>query len=145
MIFVQPPVRIRMRSTRWSASTNSGMRHWAPRMSRRTRRSTQGIPGSKVPWCVICWDRNAASSRGATDCVTFCASCSSGPRQAGVATAGFFTDARKLIWEYPRETPDGDQMDFVESMEIENGPIRRHFVYWGWFGVKVLEGDRYHR
>jgi hypothetical protein len=58
---------------------------------------------------------------------------------------GFFTDGRKLIWEYPRETPDGDQMDFVESMEIENGLIRRHCVYWGWFGVKVLEGDRYHR
>ena len=31
------------------------------------------------------------------------------------------------------------------SMEIENGLIRRHCVYWGWFGVKVLEGDRYHR
>jgi hypothetical protein len=58
---------------------------------------------------------------------------------------GFFTDGRKLIWEYPRETPDGDQMDFVESMEIENGLIRRHCVYWGWFGVKVLEEDRYHR
>ena len=59
--------------------------------------------------------------------------------------SGFFTDGRKLIWEYPRATPDGDQMDFVESMEIENGLIRRHCVYWGWFGVKVLEQDRYHR
>jgi hypothetical protein len=58
---------------------------------------------------------------------------------------GFFTDGRRLIWEYPRETPDGDQMDFVESMEIENGLIRRHCVYWGWFGVKVLEQDSYHR
>jgi SnoaL-like domain len=59
--------------------------------------------------------------------------------------SGFFTDGRRLIWEYPRETPDGDQMDFVESMEIENGLIRRHCVYWGWFGVKVLEQDSYHR
>ncbi len=59
--------------------------------------------------------------------------------------SGFFTDGRKMIWEYPRETPDGDQMDFVESMEIENGLICRHCVYWGWFGVNVLEGDRYHR
>ncbi len=59
--------------------------------------------------------------------------------------SGFFTDGRKLIWEYPRATPDGEQMDFVESMEIENGLIRRHRVYWGWFGVKVLEQDRYHR
>lgn len=57
--------------------------------------------------------------------------------------SGFFTDGRTLIWEYPRATPEGDQMDFVESMEIENGLIRRHCVYWGWFGVKVLEEDRY--
>jgi hypothetical protein len=59
--------------------------------------------------------------------------------------SGFFTDGRKLMWEYPRATPDGEQMDFVESMEIENGLIRRHCVYWGWFGGKVLEEDRYHR
>jgi hypothetical protein len=58
---------------------------------------------------------------------------------------GFFTDGRTLIWEYPRETPEGDQMDFAESMEIEDGLIRRHRVYWGWYGVKVLEEDRYHR
>jgi hypothetical protein len=57
---------------------------------------------------------------------------------------GCFTDGRRLIWEYPRATPGEDQMDFVESMEIENGLIRRHCVYWGWFGVKVLEEDRYH-
>ena len=57
--------------------------------------------------------------------------------------SGFFTDGRTLIWEYPRATPGGEQMDFVESMEIENGLIRRHCVYWGWFGVKVLEEDRY--
>ncbi len=56
---------------------------------------------------------------------------------------GFFTDGKKLIWEYPRATPGEDQMDFAESMEIENGLIRRHCVYWGWFGVKVLEEDRY--
>src|SRR5438132_4975990 len=27
---------------------------------------------------------------------------------------GFFTDGRKLMWEYPRSTPTGQQMDFVE-------------------------------
>ena len=58
---------------------------------------------------------------------------------------GFFTDERKLMWEYPREKPDGEQMDFVEVMELAEGLIRRHCVYWGWFGVKVLEQDRYHR
>lgn len=45
--------------------------------------------------------------------------------------SGFFTDGKKLIWEYPRATPDGEQMDFVESMEIENGLIHRHRAYWG--------------
>jgi hypothetical protein len=58
---------------------------------------------------------------------------------------GFFTDGRKLMWEYPREKPDGEQMDFVEVMELADGSIRRHCVYWGWFGVKLLEQDRYHR
>ena len=58
---------------------------------------------------------------------------------------GFFTDGRKLMWEYPREKPDGEQMEFVEVMELADGLIRRHRVYWGWFGVKLLEQDRYHR
>src|SRR5437868_5649248 len=51
---------------------------------------------------------------------------------------GFFTDGRVLTWEYPRATPDGDQMDLVEVMEIEDGLIRRHRVYWGWYGLNVL-------
>ena len=50
---------------------------------------------------------------------------------------GFFTDGRVLTWEYPRATPDGDQMDLVEVMEIEDGLIRRHRVYWGWYALKV--------
>jgi SnoaL-like domain len=59
---------------------------------------------------------------------------------------GFFTDGRKLIWEYPRATPDGEQMDFVESMEInDDGLIQRHCVYWGWYGVGVLQRDAYHQ
>jgi hypothetical protein len=36
-------------------------------------------------------------------------------------------------------------MEFVEVMELADELIRRHRVYWGWFGVKVLEQDRYHR
>ncbi len=67
------------------------------------------------------------------------------PASRGHFRTGFFTDGYRLIWEYPRETPDGDQMDFVESMEIEDGLIRRHGVYWGWFGLKVIEQDRYHQ
>ncbi len=67
------------------------------------------------------------------------------PANRGNYRNAFFTDGRKLIWEYPRETPNGDQMDFVESMEVQDGLIRRHCVYWGWYGVKVIEQDRYHR
>jgi hypothetical protein len=30
-------------------------------------------------------------------------------------------------------------MDFVEVIELEDGRIARHRVYWGWRGFKVLE------
>jgi hypothetical protein len=51
-----------------------------------------------------------------------------------------------LIWEYPRNAPGGEQMDFVESMELnDDGLIQRHRVYWGWFGVQILQRDAYHR
>lgn len=56
---------------------------------------------------------------------------------------GFFTDGRRLIWEYPRVTEDGQQMDLVEAMDIVDGLIQRHCVYWGWLAVKVLEDDQY--
>ena len=56
---------------------------------------------------------------------------------------GFVTDGHTLMWEYPRATRDGEQMDFVECMQIDGGLIRSHRVYWGWFGVKVLEENRY--
>ena len=52
---------------------------------------------------------------------------------------GYLTDGRLLIWEYPRETPAGEQTDLVEVMEVADGLIRRHRVYWGWAGVRNLE------
>ena len=52
---------------------------------------------------------------------------------------GYFTDGRRVTWEYPRATPDGEQMDLVEVMEIENGLIKRHKVYWGWYALNVLD------
>lgn len=59
---------------------------------------------------------------------------------------GYLTDGRRLVWEYPRQSPTGDQMDFVEAMELnDDGLIQRHCVYWGWFGVGVLQRDEYHR
>ena len=59
---------------------------------------------------------------------------------------GYLTDGKKLIWEYPRAGPKGDQMDFVEVMELnDQGLIQRHCVYWGWFGFGVLQRDEYHK
>jgi hypothetical protein len=63
------------------------------------------------------------------------------PRQRKRFRTGFFTDGRTLMWEYPRATPDGEQMDFVEVMEIDDGLIRHHRVYWGWYGLRLLERD----
>jgi len=51
----------------------------------------------------------------------------------------YFTDGETLMCEYPRATPDGDQMDFVEVMELRDGMIQHHRVYWGWFGVGILK------
>jgi hypothetical protein len=59
---------------------------------------------------------------------------------------GYLTDGKRLIWEYPREAGPGEQMDFIEAMELnDEGLIQRHCVYWGWFGVRVLQHDEYHR
>ncbi len=53
-------------------------------------------------------------------------------------TGKYFTDGNTLIWEYPRETPDGDQVDLVEVMDIRDGKIAVHRIYWGWFGTGIL-------
>lgn len=60
------------------------------------------------------------------------------PPQRKRFRTGFFSDGRVVTWEYPREAPDGDQMDLVEVMEIQDGLIRRHRVYWGWYALNVL-------
>jgi ketosteroid isomerase-like protein len=52
--------------------------------------------------------------------------------------AGFLTDGSRVTWEYPRQSPDGDQMDIVEVMEIRDGLIAHHRVYWGWVSVGML-------
>ncbi|AWB24121.1 polyketide cyclase [Methylobacterium currus] len=49
------------------------------------------------------------------------------------------SEGRQLAWEYPRETPDGDQIDLVEMIDLSaNGLIAHHRVYWGWVGVGTL-------
>lgn len=49
-----------------------------------------------------------------------------------------FVNGRQLTWEYPRQTPRGEQVDLMEMMEIEGGLIAHHRVYWGWYGVRIL-------
>ena len=51
---------------------------------------------------------------------------------------GFLTDGSRLHWEYPRESPDGDQMDIVEVMEVRDGLIAHHRVYWGWVSMRMI-------
>jgi len=53
-------------------------------------------------------------------------------------TGIFFANGHHLTWEYPRLTPRGTQVDLFESMDIENGLIVHHRVYWGWQGLKAL-------
>jgi hypothetical protein len=46
--------------------------------------------------------------------------------------SGYLTDGRRLTWEYPRATPNGEQMDFVEAMELNrDGLIQRHLRVLG--------------
>lgn len=54
-------------------------------------------------------------------------------------TGEWLTDGRRtLIWEYPRQASDGDQVDLVEVMHIADGLIRHHRVYWGWKGCSLI-------
>lgn len=50
----------------------------------------------------------------------------------------FLANGQLLMWEYPRATPNGEQVDLIESMDIANGLIIYHRVYWGWKGFKSL-------
>ena len=52
---------------------------------------------------------------------------------------GFLSDGSRLTWEYPRRNDGGEQMDIVEVMEIRDGLIQHHRVYWGWYSVKLYE------
>jgi hypothetical protein len=54
-----------------------------------------------------------------------------------------FTDGTLAMWEYPREAPDGEQLDHVEVMELRDGLIQHHCVYWGWRSLQVLERNEY--
>jgi ketosteroid isomerase-like protein len=50
---------------------------------------------------------------------------------------GFLTEGGRLTWEYPRQSSDVEQMDIVEVMEVRDGLIQHHRVYWGWYSVQL--------
>ena len=50
----------------------------------------------------------------------------------------YLASGNLLVWEYPRQTPDGEQIDILELMELADGKIRQHRIYWGWFGTQML-------
>ena len=51
-------------------------------------------------------------------------------------------DQRTLIWESPRQAPDGEQVDLVEVMELTGPRIAHHRIYWGWYGTPLLRSSR---
>jgi steroid Delta-isomerase len=54
-------------------------------------------------------------------------------------TDTWLTDGeRQLVWEYPRAAPDRDQVDILEVMDVVDGLIKHHRIYWGWFGTAML-------
>ncbi|MCW5589548.1 MAG: nuclear transport factor 2 family protein [Legionellales bacterium] len=67
------------------------------------------------------------------------------PRYRNFYVSNYFTDGKTILWEYPRDTPEGEQMDFIEVMEIDEGLIVRHRIYWGWKGVNTILNDTYYR
>jgi len=55
-----------------------------------------------------------------------------------IETDHYFVKNNVLIWEYPRIIPDGEQVDIIELMELENQKIKYHRIYWGWLGTQML-------
>ena len=53
-------------------------------------------------------------------------------------TGESLTNGKTLVWEYPRETPEGEQIDILELMEISDGLIVNHRIYWGWKGCQHI-------
>jgi hypothetical protein len=50
----------------------------------------------------------------------------------------WFSVGDTLVWEYPRQIPEGEQIDILEVMKICNGLIQHHRIYWGWKGCLLI-------
>lgn len=67
------------------------------------------------------------------------------PPQRRRFRTGMLTDGTRLTWEYPRQDGEAQQMDLVEVMQIQDGLIRHHRVYWGWLAVNLLVSGEHPR
>ncbi len=56
-------------------------------------------------------------------------------------TGEFLFQDGLLVWEYPRHTPDDDQVDIIEVMKLVGPKIQHHRIYWGWFGTPLLRAN----
>jgi steroid Delta-isomerase len=113
--------------------------------SGRSSNHTRSVP--EMPWCTILWtfavlkEREAGILKGKRAIASFFARGFQSPENGlgrWYRTRAFFSNGRQLTWEYPRDTPQGDQVDLVEVMDLANGLIAHHRVYWGWVGFKAL-------
>jgi steroid Delta-isomerase len=94
------------------------------------------------PLILATWrDRQSGILRGKAEITSFFeAGLRAPPGDLGrwYRTGTFFANGRQLTWEYPRHTPDGDQVDLIEMMDVAGGLIVHHRVYWGWVGFRSL-------
>ena len=93
------------------------------------------------PLVPILMNKNSGILRGKTEILAFL---NEGTRRRPnelvrwYRTGKYFITGDVLVWEYPHQTPDGEQVDILELMEIRNGLIVNHRIYWGWFGTQML-------
>jgi hypothetical protein len=60
-------------------------------------------------------------------------------------SGSYLWDGHTLSWEYQRMTPEGDQVDIAEVMDVADGRITAHRIYWGWFGTEMLIASAAHK
>jgi len=90
------------------------------------------------------WGSNAASARGTTSCAALSVWFSSDSRRSASAIAAdSLPMERNSCGSILGRRQGGEQMDFVEVMELKEGLIHRQRVYWGWFGLSILTRNQH--
>jgi hypothetical protein len=52
-------------------------------------------------------------------------------------TGQYLFNGHLLIWEYPRQAPEWEQVDLVKVMELTGPRIVRHRIYRGWTALLI--------